>query len=34
MAFGEVKTGNRHRVSPHPSFDRRPHTWKVISDSF
>ena len=25
--------GNRHHVSPHPSLDPRPHTWKVISDS-
>ena len=25
---------NRHHVSPYPSFNRRPHTWKVVSDSF
>ena len=28
-------SGNRHHISPYPSLDRKPHTWKKgISDSF
>ena len=28
-------SGNRHHISPHPSINHRPHTWKkVTSNSF